>query len=183
MFGLSLRPVQIAYHVADPARAAREFARDFGWGPFFLFEHIPLARCVYRGEPSSWDHSSAYGQAGDLMVELITQHDERPSVLREAFAREAVGVHHVAHFVPDLAAALAAARAAGVDVALEATTATGTDFAMLDLRERLGHMVELYAPDGGLGKFYRFVERAAEGWDGSDPLRSITTRRATDGSH
>lgn len=183
MFGLPSRPVQIAYHVADPARAARDCARDFGWGPFFLFEHIPLARCVYRGRPAAWDHSSAYGQAGDLMVELITQHDDTPSVLRDSFTRETVGVHHVAHFVDDLAAALAAARKAGVEVALEASTATGTEFAMLDLRARLGHMVELYAPDGGLAKFYRHVARAAEGWDGTEPLRTIPTRRSTDGAH
>ena len=183
MFGLPSQPVQIAYHVADPARAALECARDYGWGPFFLFEHIPLARCVYRGRPAPWDHRSAYGQAGSLMVELIAQYDDQPSVLREAFARDAVGVHHVAHFVPDLAATLAAARAAGVEVALEATTATGTEFAMLDLRTRLGHLVELYAPDEGLAKFYRHVARAAQGWDGADPVRSIPTRRTPDGTH
>ena len=101
LFG-TLKLVQIAYHVPDPEQAARGFASSFGWGPFFLFEHIALTRCLYRGTPATFDHSSAYGQAGDLMIELITQHGEAPSVLRDLYARNEVGVHHVAHFVTDL---------------------------------------------------------------------------------
>ena len=61
-------PVQLAYHVPDAAQAARDFARQFGWGPFYLMEHIPLAACVYRGQPAVFDHTSAYGQAGEMMV-------------------------------------------------------------------------------------------------------------------
>ena len=170
-----LRPVQIAYHVPDPERAAHEYARRYGWGPFFLFEHIPLASCVYRGSAAAFDHSSAYGQAGDLMVELITQHDDSPSVLRDLYARTAVGVHHMAHFVPDLADSIEQARAAGAEVALDARTATGTRFAMLDTTRQLGHMIELYEGAGDLSKFYRHVRRAADGWDGSDPVRRLKT--------
>ena len=55
-------PVQLAYHVPDAAQAARDFSRQFGWGPFYLMEHIPLAACVYRGQPAVFDHTSAYGQ-------------------------------------------------------------------------------------------------------------------------
>jgi hypothetical protein len=166
--------VQIAYHVPDPERAAVEFSRRFGWGPFFYFEHIPLSRCRYRGTPAHFDHSSAYGQAGDLMVELITQHDDRPSVLRDLFARDAVGVHHIAHFVPSLPAAMEDARRADIEIALDACTATGTAFVMLDLTPELGHMIEIYEGGGDLIKFYRHVRRAAEGWDGSEPLRRLT---------
>ena len=172
LFG-TLNPVQIAYHVPDPEQAARGFASSFGWGPFFLFEHIALSRCSYRGAPATFDHSSAYGQAGDLMIELITQHDDTPSVLRDLYARNAVGVHHVACFVANLPAALEAARAAGREVALDACTATGTSFAMLDTSRELGHMVELYEPAGDLLKFYRYVRRAAQGWDGAEPLRRL----------
>jgi catechol 2,3-dioxygenase-like lactoylglutathione lyase family enzyme len=167
----SRNAVQIAYHVPDPEASARQFARDFGWGPFFLYEHISLASCLYRGVPASFDHSSAYGQAGEIMVELITQHDDRPSVLRDLYGAAAVGIHHVAHFVPDLAAALDQAGAAGAEVALDACTSTGTRFAMLDTTRRLGHMIELYEGTGGLLKFYRHVRRAAESWDGAEPVR------------
>lgn len=165
--------VQIAYHVPDPERSAADLAARFGWGPFFYFEHIPLSRCLYRGAPAAFDHSSAYGQAGELMIELITQHDDRPSVLRDLYARDAIGVHHVAHFVPSLPGALDDARRAHVDIALDACTATGTAFAMLDLTRDVGHMIELYEGRDDLLKFYRYVKRAADGWDGTEPLRRL----------
>jgi hypothetical protein len=175
VFG-TLHPVQIAYHVPDPEQAARGFARDFGWGPFFYLEHIELAACCYRGTPAAFDHSSAYGQAGELMIELITQHDDAPSVLRDRFARDALGIHHLAYFVPSLSETLLQARSSGTDIALDARTATGTRFVMLDLTRELGHMVELYESSGDLLKFYRHVRRAAEGWDGAEPFRRLAPK-------
>jgi hypothetical protein len=168
----ALVPVQIAYHVPDPAAAARELAAKRGWGPFFLFEHIPLASCLHRGAPAVFDHSSAYGQAGELMVELITQHNDGPSALRDLFAPHERGVHHVACFVDDVAAALAEQRAAGAEVALDATTANGTRFAMVDTSAELGHMLELYER-ARLAPFYALVREAARGWDGRDPVRAL----------
>jgi hypothetical protein len=167
-----LAPVQIAYHVPDPAAAARECAARYGWGPFFLIEHIPLARCLYRGAPATFDHSSAYGQAGDVMVELITQHGDGPSALRDLYAPHETGLHHVACFVEELSQALAEQRARGLAIALEAETANGTRFAMVDTSRELGHMLEFYER-AALAPFYAFVRHAARDWDGRDPLRRL----------
>ncbi|MBS0393175.1 MAG: VOC family protein [Proteobacteria bacterium] len=171
-----MRPVQIAYHVADPALAAAASAAAYGWGPFFLFEHIPLARASYRGRPMRFDHTSAYGQAGELMVEFITQHDDAPSPLRDAFRRDERGVHHIAHLVADLGAAIGTLVAGGAAVALDAETTDGVRFAMLDTRARLGHMTELYEPVPALTRFYDYVRRKAVGWDGRDPVRRLGAR-------
>ena len=173
-----LRPVQIAYHVPDPERAAAECAASHGWGPFFLFEHIPLARVRYRDAPASFDHTSAYGQAGDVMVEFITQHGDSPSVLRDLYRREQSGVHHVAHFVPNLAAAIAAFAARGAPLVLEATTADGVEFAMVDTVTSLGHVTELYEPLPALTRFYTYVRHKSLGWDGRDPVRRRGARTA-----
>jgi hypothetical protein len=166
-------PVQIAYHVPDPERAAIDLAQRFGWGPFFLMEHIPLASCLYRGQPAVFDHTSAYGQAGEMMVELIHGHGDAPSVLSEAFAPDATGVHHVACFETDLEAALAVWEQRGAVVAMRATTTTGVDFAMVDTRPWLGHYLELYPSVRALAKFYAYVKSAAVGWDGSRPVRRL----------
>lgn len=168
-----LRPVQVAYHVPDPVAAAEHYAREYGWGPFFLMEHIPLEHARYRGQPAEFDHSSAYGQAGELMVELITQHGDHPSALRDLYAPHESGLHHVAYFVPDLAAALRAFRERGQALALEARTVTGVDFAMVDAVAEFGHMLELYEASASLTKFYAYVRRKADGWDGRDPLRRL----------
>ena len=170
---MALSPVQIAYHVPDPRAAAERLAREFGWGPFYVMEHIPLARSAYRGTPTRFDHTSAYGQGGNLMVELITQHGDEPSALRDLYAPHETGVHHVAHFVPDLAAALDDCRARGRAIALDAETANGTRFAMVDTSAELGHMLELYEPRDDLAKFYAWIKRKSEGWDGHDPVRTL----------
>jgi hypothetical protein len=82
-------------------------------------------------------------------------------------------VHHVACFVDDLAAALQRHRARGEAIALEARTRTGVDFAMVDLSATLGHMLELYEPGDDLRRFYAYVRKCAEGWDGERPLRRL----------
>jgi hypothetical protein len=173
MTGSILRPVQVAYHVPDPEAAAKRYATEFGWGPFFLMEHIPLERSLYRGEPAVFDHSSAYGQAGELMIEFITQHGDAPSALRDLFGPQQSGLHHVAHFVPDLAAAVVDFRGRGYVPALEARTTTGVDFVMIDTSRELGHMLELYEPGKGLRRFYEFVRNESQDWDGSEPVRRL----------
>jgi hypothetical protein len=106
------------------------------------------------------------------MIELITQHNDAPSALRDLFAPRERGLHHVACFVDDLGAALAEQRARGLAIALEAETANGTGFAMVDTTAALGHMTELYER-AKLAPFYAMVREAARGWDGREPVRGV----------
>jgi hypothetical protein len=168
-----LAPVQLAYHVPDPEAAARRYAGEYGWGPFFLMEHIGLAYSLYRGRPCPFDHSSAYGQAGGLMIEFITQHDNAPSPLRDLFGPTQTGLHHVASFVSDLSATVAGFRSRGYEAALEARTTSGVDFVMIDTSRDLGHMIEAYEPVKRLQRFYDYVRDAARAWDGRDPVRRL----------
>jgi hypothetical protein len=164
--------VQIAYVVPDPAAAALHWGRTHGAGPFFLREHIPVTDVVHRGRASSFDHTSAYGWAGEVMVELFVQHDDAPTAVRERFAFGATGLHHVACFVPDLDAALERAPELGMSVATEAR-AGGTRFAFVDDVAACGHYWELYEPSDRLLGFYGMVRDAHRGWDGSEPVRII----------
>lgn len=166
-------PVQLAYYVDDPVSAATAAAERFGWGPFFVLEHIPLEWSRYRGRASPFDHTSAYGQAGELMIEFITQHNDAPSALRDMYAPGQSGLHHIAYFVPALARAVAEAAALGYAAALEARTSTGVEFVMLDATADLGHMVELYEPGRALLDFYGYVKHKSRDWDGSRPVRSL----------
>ena len=168
-----LHPVQLAYHVPDSREAALQCARLRGWGPFYIMERIPLDFARYRGAETPWIHTSAYGQAGEVMVELISQPDATPSVLRERFARHEEGLHHIACFVEDLPSAIAAQRQQGFELALEARTTTGVDFVMIDTVATLGHMIELYEPNSALKDFYAFIRRKADGWDGRHPVRDL----------
>ena len=165
--------VQIAYYVDDPAAAARTWAAERHAGPFFVRRHIPVTDVVHRGRPSSFDHTSAYGWWGDVMVELFTQHDDAPSAARERYAKGQSGLHHLACFVDDIGAALTRCEQSGLVVAQTAMAGT-TLFAFVDDVARYGHYWELYEGSDRLRGWYGFVREAAMLWDGSNPVRELS---------
>jgi hypothetical protein len=165
-------PVQIAYAVPDAVEHAHRWAA-LGAGPFFVRPHIALTEVVHRGEPATFDHTSAYGQWGSIMVELVQDHGLGPSVIRERYASQEVGLHHFAFFVDDLDASTAALAGAGFPLAMSAATSSGMRFHFVDTCAALGHMVELYVPTPHLVGFYEKVAAASAGWDGRDPVRMV----------
>jgi hypothetical protein len=165
------RPVQIAYAVPDAVTAAQRWAAEFGAGPFFVRPHIPVPSVVHRGLPATFDHTAAYGQWGDVMVELVQDHTDGPSVVRDMFPDGGGGLHHLAFFVPNIDVATEQLNACGYATAMTAATASGIRFHFLDATATHGHMLELYERSAGLSAFYAQVAAAAVGWDGSDPVR------------
>jgi catechol 2,3-dioxygenase-like lactoylglutathione lyase family enzyme len=171
-------PVQIAYVVPDLTSAARTWVRDVGAGPFFVNEHIELTDVVHRGNPATFDHSSAYGQWGSIMVELVHDHGQGPSVVRDRFGPCESGLHHLAFLVDDLEQTSATLLAGGAEIVLSARTTGGTAFRFIDLPSMRGHLVELYERSDRIADFYAMVASAADSWDGTDPIRFIRTSNA-----
>ena len=79
----------------------------------------------------------------------------------------------MALWVDDLTLAIDDFAAQGMPLVQLSETATGTRYAFDDARSTLGHMLELYEPTEQLTGFYKFVCEAAQGWDGSDVIRTI----------
>ncbi len=152
-------PVQLAWVVDDVDVAVASFAARYGAGPFVVARHIDVVDVVHRGMPGRFDHSSAYGQWGELMVELVQQHGDDPSPVTEHAG--APHLHHVAHLVEGLDAALERCRGAGLATAFTAATAGGLRFAFVDARDALGHFLELYEPSDALVAFYARVRALA----------------------
>jgi catechol 2,3-dioxygenase-like lactoylglutathione lyase family enzyme len=167
-------PVQVAYAVHDVREAATYWAASFGAGPFVVVDHISLSEVRYRGRPGVFDHSSAFGQWGNLMVELVCDHNGTlgNSPVADVVGIDGVGLHHLAYFVDDFAAAQLELASAGFPELLSAQTNSGQSFAFHDARDLLGHLVEIYEPTAGLVAFYRQVAESARDWDGTDPIRS-----------
>ncbi len=165
--------VQVAYFVNDARVAAERAAIEFGAGPFFFVPKIQLAWGIHRGEDVRFLHSSAYGQFGRVMMELVQQDIEGPSPFRDMYAPGEEGIHHMAMMVDSMADAYQAADAAGYEIAAKAATLTGTEFAFIDTVQRRGHMLEIYEKSDQLLGFYKMVGDAAAGWDGRDPVRSL----------
>jgi hypothetical protein len=165
---------QIAYFVPDIRVAAERHAASFGSGPYFVADHIPLRRVLHRGREATLDHSSAYGQWGELMIEFVQQNDAGPSAFRDMFPGGGEGLHHVALIVDDFAATRTHLEAEGMATALYAEMMDGFAFAMMDATARYGHMIEIYEGVPVLTGFYDSVREASIGWDGGDVLRPIS---------
>jgi hypothetical protein len=166
-------PVQVGYVVNDVFEAAARFSARHGAGPFFVLEHIPCVEVLYRGQPGTFDHSAAYGQWGELMVELFVQHDDEPSAVREMYAAGQEGLHHMAYFVDDQPAVAAQLEALGFPQAQIGWANGRTRFAFHDARAELGHYIEIYPGAPGTKAFYKMVRDAAQHWDGKDPIASV----------
>lgn len=160
-------PVQIAYAVDDVERAAGVWA-EHGVGPFFVRHHIEVTNARIHGRPASFDHSSAFAQWGGVMVELIHQHVGHDDAIVGTS-----GIHHVAHFVDEFAAATASLTAGGFGEVLYAETSTGMPFAFHDGLDECDHLIEIYERTASLARFYDMVRDSASGWDGTDPVRDL----------
>jgi hypothetical protein len=170
------RTIQNAYYVADLDAAIERWHRLWGLGPFLVRRHIALPEVRYRGQPARLDISAAYVQAGPIMVELVTQHDDSPSAFHEMFAPGEEGFHHVAAIPDDYDCVLADYARGGFPVVTELRTASGRGAAYIDTRAMLGHFVEVYWPSEGLNALYREVAERAERWDGRQLVIEVDPR-------
>ncbi|MET0545365.1 MAG: VOC family protein [Caulobacterales bacterium] len=165
---------QIAYFVPDAREAAIKHSALFGSGPYFVADNIPLCLCEYRGQPGKLDHTSAYGQWGEVMVEMVQQNNPDPSVFYDMYKPGESGVHHVALIVDDMKAAMRDYNNAGFETGLYAEVMPGAGFAMMDCRKTYGHFVELYEPTPPLLGVYKLVKDSAVGFDGTDVIRPFS---------
>ena len=164
--------VQMAWVVNDLEAAVARFSRTMGCGPFMFNRHIDLVRPHHRGIPVKTDFSLALTQAGAVQIELVQQHDATPSVYRDVYSAGDEGFHHVAVIVPDVAAEVERYRSLGFAVA--STGRFGdADFAYVDTVPATGHMVEVLPDNETIRRFFGAVRRAAESWDGVDPIREM----------
>jgi Glyoxalase/Bleomycin resistance protein/Dioxygenase superfamily len=167
-------PIHHVGYVVERLRPGVErFAATTGAGPFFAMEHIAFDEVSFEGAPAAYDHSSAFGAWGPIIVELTEVHDAQPPGLRAALAAPGARLGHVAWLADDLDAETARLRAAGLRPFH--TGRTGPASAVwLHGGPLLGHPVEVLERRDELERFYAMVRAAAEGWDGADPLRIMT---------
>ena len=84
------------------------------------------------------------------------------------------GLHHVASFVSSVDETIEAYHRRGYPLAARAVTKNGgSAFAFIDTTRQMGHMLEIYEPSEALLGFYEFIRKAANDWDGSEPVREI----------
>lgn len=164
--------VQICHVVENLDEAVARWIANFGAGPFFVQRHlrVPIA---YRGTPSELDIHVALGQSGELQIELIEIASTIPSVYRDVYPNGGGGFHHVAMFVDDFQARLAAYEREGCPIGAVGEF-NGSGFAYVDTRSKVGFFTELYEESEGMRSFYANIMAAAQGWNGENPVRPLS---------
>jgi len=165
--------IQIAYSVADIEEEMRRYSELLRVGPWFLIGPFVPPKGVYRGTPTKMRVSLALAYSGDLMIELIQQHDQEPSVFQETLkARGAHGFHHWAIGARDFEKTTAQYRSRGYEEAFSDTAPAplGCRVVYFDTGRDLPGMVEVIEINAGTEEAFRNAYQAAREWNGKDHI-------------
>jgi hypothetical protein len=159
--------IQIAYTVADIQKAMRHYSELLNVGPWFLVGPFVPPKGVYRGAVTTMKVSLALAFAGEMMIELIEQHDDKPSVFGETLkARGAHGFHHWAVGTRDFEKTTAHYRALGYAEAFSDTAPMGFRVVYFDTTRDLPGMLEVIEINAAAEEGFRAMYLAARDWDG-----------------
>jgi hypothetical protein len=165
--------MQLAYVPRDFDATLKFWIETMGAGPFFALDHVKLEDTKFRGKSTEVDFSMVLGYWGDLQIELIRQYNDAPSIYKEWRDAGHEGLQHVCILVDDMSVARAAVRDAKAVVAQEAKVAGGGEVIYVDTGGGPGTMVEILKPGPGSRDFFAMMRKAAQNWDGRDPVRRL----------
>ena len=169
-------PHHYAYVVDDIEATVNRLVEGLGAGPFFLIKGVPLKNILSRGESAEFAHNSAFGSCGDAAIELIEAVSLAPERVEMGFSGSRPRVHHVAYVVPptEVADVRRSLDERGLQEYLSSQFGD-VETTLHDASAVLGHDIEIHVDNEGLHGFFAMVRGGAEGWDGSEPLRSVVT--------
>ena len=167
-------PHHYAYIVEDIEATVNRLVDQLGAGPFFLIENVPLENVLSRGEPAEFVHNSAFGYCGDGAIELIEVIRLAPERVEKAFSGPRPRVHHVGYAVPptEVADLRRSLHERGLSQYVSSQLGE-VDTTLHDASATLGHDIEVHVDSEALRAFFGMVSGAAQGWDGSEPLRAV----------
>lgn len=167
---------QMAYVVPELDPFIAHMAGTLGIGPFYLFP-LPLpfewmSRHDVRTDRTEILAHAAISFSGETMIEVIVPGRD-PSPYQDFLDAGRSGLHHVGTWAEDYDAQMAAARKAGIRVAIEGVLPMSR-FAYLETDALWpGTMVEIIEPQQAMLDHFEFIKQQARGWDGRDPLRTL----------
>jgi hypothetical protein len=128
-------------------RAVESFWKLLGVGPWHIYTYGKpfVRRMTYRGGRGDYRMRLALGRIGSVLIELV-QPLEGDSIYAEFVSRRGYGLHHIGLVVDDMTEAMARARDAGIEIAMDGY-GYGLDgdggYAYLDTEDTLGITLEL----------------------------------------
>jgi hypothetical protein len=160
------------YVVRDIAAAMQHWIEVLGVGPWLYIEQLPVTDFQYQGHPSPVEMSIALATSGPLLVELIQQRNDAPSMYRDFLNAGHEGLQHVGYGTHRFEADLTRVLGAGYQVGQSGRVGQRWPFVYLLPAAPLGTVVELLDLSRGRGRIFARIAEAARGWDGKDPIRT-----------
>jgi len=165
---------QNGYVVRDIEAAMTFWTEVLRVGPFFYIPKVKTDWFRYRGADSPVELSIALANSGDLQIELIQQRNAAPSMYLDFLARHGEGLQHMSYWTMDYQALYDRAVASGFVVGHEGQIGGPNGrFAYFETTGHAGTVVEISDVSGGKGRFFQHIRRAAESWDGRNPVRVV----------
>ena len=164
--------MQLAFVPADFDAAVAHWTQVMGVGPFFLMEGIHLEGMKYKGQPTDAVFDLALAYWGDIQIELIRPRDAHPSIYTGEYANVGDGLHHVCILVDDMQKARAVCADQGAEIVIEGNLGA-TKVIYVDPGQGPGSLVEILEQDPSGPDLFGMIKQAGEGWDGSEPLRTL----------
>ncbi len=162
-----------AYVVDQLDTAARRLQAQFGAGPFYYIEQVPVSNVTSRGEPAEYVHGAAFGMCNQVPIELMQITRITPEHAHRHFTSNHLPrLQHVAYVVPeaDVDTIRTELEARGLPEYLRSRLGE-LDTTLHDASATFGHDLELHADNDGLRGFFALVRQAADDWDGTDLMR------------
>jgi catechol 2,3-dioxygenase-like lactoylglutathione lyase family enzyme len=169
---------QVAYVVEDIDASMRAYTRHLGVGPWFMRGPFTPPQGLLRGRPHTPSITLARGFTGHTMIELITQHDDGPSVYHEDPGPRRYGFHHWAVMSREFDATVARYDAAGFEEAFSDRLPSGSRVVYVDATAVLGGMIEVVEYTPAQEHTYTEMYQAAVGWNPEEALEREEIVRA-----
>lgn len=167
---------QLGYVVHDIEAAMEYWTRQMGVGPFFYLADPQFIDFRHRGVLSDVRISAAFAQCGPVQIELIQLRNDAPSLWREFVDAGHEGLQHIAfwHDEETYNRVLQEALAAGYTIAISAASVEPAGrLVYFDQQDHPGTAIELSCLSPKKKIVFDMIAEAAEGWDGSDPVRRL----------
>ncbi len=164
---------QLGYVVEDIQAAMKYWSEVLGVGPWYYMERVPLKNYRYKGELQDIHSSVALANSGNVQVELIQQRNDAPSMYRDFLKAGRTGLQHLAYWTEDFDNDLARLLEKGWKVGMSGEVGERGRFVYFETEYHPGTVIELSEIAGPKGTVFRIIRESAEGWDGSDPVRTF----------
>lgn len=162
----------LGFTVENLDASIAEWQRDRGFGPFFVIRGFAFENPQYRGEAGAPEVDLAFAFNGKLMVELMQQRDDTPSVYTETINVAGYGFHHFAYLSDNVDASVRAAEAAG-DTCVFRADFPGGKLAYCETSLMDAGFVEYVERNADIEGLLNMMYQATLNWDGSDPVRNL----------